>query len=80
MADTNTASGFPPETITPAVTRVLLALIDQDRPTVRSIGEACGLKSSNTVHFHLKTLRTLGLVAWEPGQHATIRPLVRRVQ
>lgn len=29
-------------------------------PTVRELGDACGLRSSSTVHAHLRGLRTLG--------------------
>ena len=32
-------------------------------PSVREIGEAVGLKSPSTVHFHLKHLEELGFVA-----------------
>jgi len=31
-------------------------------PTVREIGDAVGLKSSSTVHFHLNVLQKLGLI------------------
>ena len=32
-------------------------------PSVREIGEAVGLKSPSTVHFHIKHLEELGFVA-----------------
>ena len=31
-------------------------------PSVREIGEAVGLKSSSTVHFHLKHLEEAGVI------------------
>ena len=31
-------------------------------PSVREIGEAVGLKSPSTVHFHLKKLADLGVI------------------
>lgn len=54
-------------------TRVLLAVICQRRPTVRSVGAAVGLRSVNTVHRYLYRLRSAGLVTWEPGRKGTLR-------
>ena len=41
-------------------------------PTFTEIGEILGLRSKATVAAHLKTLRDLGLVTWQPGQERTI--------
>ena len=59
-------------------TRVLLAVVQQQRPTVRAVAAAVGL-SVNTTHDHLVRLRRLGLVAWEDGKTGTLRPLVEVV-
>ncbi len=37
-------------------------------PSVREIGEAMGLKSPSTVHFHLKRLQERGLIAKSDGK------------
>lgn len=37
-------------------------------PSVREIGEAVGLKSPSTVHFHLKHLEELGVIAKQAGK------------
>lgn len=41
-------------------------------PSVREIGAAMNLKSSSTVHFHLKNLAKLGLLAIDPGKGRAI--------
>ena len=41
-------------------------------PTVREIGEAVGLKSSSTVHFHLKHLEEAAVIAKGPGKGRAI--------
>lgn len=41
-------------------------------PSVREIGEAVGLKSPSTVHFHLKGLRTAGLISQAEGKTRAI--------
>jgi len=41
-------------------------------PAVREIGEEMKLKSSSTVHFHLKNLEKAGLIAIEPGKGRAI--------
>lgn len=41
-------------------------------PAVREIGAAMNLKSSSTVHFHLKNLEKLGLIAVDPGKGRAI--------
>ena len=37
-------------------------------PSVREIGEAVGLKSPSTVHFHLKHLEELGVIGKQAGR------------
>mgnify|MGYP000861426554 CR=1 FL=1 len=37
-------------------------------PSVREIGEAVGLKSPSTVHFHLKHLEELGVIGKQAGK------------
>ena len=41
-------------------------------PTFTEIGEILGLRSKATVAAHLKTLRDLGLVTWQPAQERTL--------
>ena len=41
-------------------------------PSVREIGEAVGLKSPSTVHFHLKHLEELGVIDKSAGKGRTI--------
>ena len=41
-------------------------------PSVREIGAAMNLKSSSTVHFHLKNLEKAGLITIEPGKGRAI--------
>ena len=41
-------------------------------PSVREIGEAVGLKSPSTVHFHLKRLQERGLIAKNDGKGRTL--------
>ena len=41
-------------------------------PTLTEIGEILGLRSKATVAAHLKTLRELGLVTWQPAQERTL--------
>lgn len=56
-------------------TRVLLAVVNQRRPTVPSLVDELH-KSKSTIHFHLMNLRRLGLVTWEHGKAGTLRPKV----
>lgn len=44
-------------------------------PSVREIGEAVGLKSPSTVHFHLKNLEEAGFIEKGAGKGRAIRPL-----
>jgi len=41
-------------------------------PTVREIGGALGLKSTSTVHSHLKTLENKGYIRMDPSKQRTI--------
>lgn len=52
--------------------KILKAIEALDRPTVREIGEAVGIKSSSVFH-HLESLRAEGKVTWEPGKSRTIK-------
>lgn len=54
---------------------VLLAVIHQSHPTVRSVAEYAGV-SIETAHRTLTRLRELGLIGWEAGRAHTLRPLV----
>ena len=60
-------------------TRVLMALLarhaDAGRTTVRDLAEDMGW-SPSTVHSCLLRLRDEGLVTWEEGQAATLRPTI----
>lgn len=42
-------------------------------PSVREIGEAVGLKSPSTVHFHLKRLEEAGVIEKAPARAAPSR-------
>ena len=42
-------------------------------PSVREICAATGLKSTSTVHAHLKTLERLGYISREAGLNRSIR-------
>lgn len=48
----------------PCLKRVLDTYRDIERrghiPTVRELGDECGLRSSSTVHHHLRSLKALG--------------------
>lgn len=59
--------------VPPAKAAVLMAVLRQERPTVRSVGQAAGLSSTSTVHKHLEWLAEAGLVTWDPGAQATLR-------
>ena len=56
-------------------TRVLLAVLTQDRPTVRSVAAEVGRSVSKT-HEELVKLRAAGLVKWDAGKTGTLRPIV----
>lgn len=65
--------------IGPSPTRVLLAVMaehhEHGRATVRSVAARAEL-AIGTTHRHLRRLRAEGLVTWEQGRDATLRPLV----
>ena len=42
-------------------------------PTLREIGEALGIKSTNGVADHLQRLARKGYVTWTPGAARTLR-------
>lgn len=66
--------------ISPATTRVLLALMVEDRPaSVRRIAARAGITVA-PCHRHLTRLQELGLVDWEAGKQRTVHPLVRVVE
>lgn len=44
-------------------------------PTIRELGEAVGLKSPDSVCFHLSKLREEGRVTWLDGKSRTLRVL-----
>ena len=41
-------------------------------PTVRELGDLLGLRSSATIHHHLRAMRQAGLVDWVDGQVRTL--------
>lgn len=45
-------------------------------PSVREIGDAVGLKSPSTVHFHLKNLEDEGYIEKGAGKGRALRPLI----
>ncbi len=59
-------------------TRVLLAVLTQPRPTVRSVAAEVGRAVGHT-HALLVELRDAGLVTWERGRRGTLRPACRVV-
>lgn len=69
--------------ISPAQTRVLLALVRvwqrDGRAEVRDVMVEADLSGVGTTHDHLVRLRDRGLVAWEPTLQGTLRPLVAPV-
>lgn len=69
---------FADSYIGPARTRVLLEVIRQPHPTVRSVAAGVGI-TPRTVQQHLASLRSDGLVDWVDGSqgtlHATMRPV-----
>lgn len=70
----------PPRSFGDTRTRVLLAVIRQTRPTVRSVADEVGLRSATSVWRHLVALRRDGLVTWEIDVGGgTLRALVVEV-
>src|SRR3989338_1205014 len=41
-------------------------------PSFRELGKACGLKSSATIHFHLKNLKDMGYIEYPSYRSRTI--------
>lgn len=46
-------------------------------PSIRELGEALGLKSTSTIHYHLTGLAERGLIRWEKGKNRAIQVLER---
>lgn len=42
-------------------------------PTVREICEMVGLSSTNTVYRHLKIIKRMGYITFEPGRSRTMK-------
>ncbi len=59
-------------------TRVLLAVLDGAN-TTRAVQHATGIKSTATIHRHLRTLQAHQLVDWQPNLTATLHPTCRPV-
>jgi len=53
---------------------IILSFTDEHGypPSIREIGEAVGLKSPSTVHFHMKGLRAAGLISQAEGKTRAI--------
>ena len=49
-------------------------------PTIREICAAVGLRSTSTVHTHLKALTDAGLICFEPDKRRTIKLIGKRAQ
>lgn len=69
---------IPAGYIGPARTKILLEVIRQRRPTVRSVAHG-GARSTRTIQKHLANLRRDGLVDWDDHHqgtlHATVAPV-----
>lgn len=78
MTDPTSGEFWAANYIGPARTRILLEVIRQARPTVRSVAHDSA-RSTRTIQQHLADLRRAGLVDWEDGHsgtlHATVRPV-----
>ncbi|MBU6429946.1 MAG: transcriptional repressor LexA [Cyanobacteria bacterium REEB65] len=44
-------------------------------PSIRELGEALGLKSTSTIHYHLTGLADRGLIRWDKGKNRAIQIL-----
>jgi hypothetical protein len=62
-------------TLGDGATRALLAVVAQERPTVRSVAAATG-RSLGFTHERLRELRKARLVAFEDRKQGTLRALV----
>ena len=69
----------PKETVPDVKAAILMAVMTEQRPTIRSVMRAAGLSSSSSAWFHLIDLRAMGLVTWTKGKRGTLRPTVRVV-
>jgi SOS-response transcriptional repressor LexA len=63
----------PNDAIGNGATRVLLAVMADEHPTIRRVCAATGLASTSTVLAHLRALRRAGLVSWADGKDGTLR-------
>jgi repressor LexA len=66
--------------LTPSQDKVLNAIKFYYRmfgyyPSVRDIAELCGVKSTNTVHQHLQTLKQKGVISMEESKARAVRLL-----
>lgn len=59
------------------IMRFITAFIAENQypPSVREIGEAVGLSSTSTVHFHLRQLQDEGRLSVRPNSPRTLRVL-----
>lgn len=70
------------DAISPAATRLLMAILSHPGPGAPSIRELCdatGVRSTSTITHQLHTLLAHGLVDWEPGQCRTLHATVEVV-
>lgn len=67
---------LPNEAIDDSLTRVLIAVLAEHRPTFATCVTRSGL-SLQTVHDRLHRLRAMGLIAFEDHTNGTLRPMVR---
>ncbi|MBI6546627.1 MAG: transcriptional repressor LexA [Cyanobacteria bacterium NC_groundwater_1444_Ag_S-0.65um_54_12] len=44
-------------------------------PSIRELGEALGLRSTSTIHYHLTILADRGLIRWEKGKNRSLQLL-----
>lgn len=42
-------------------------------PSIRELGEALGLKSTSTIHYHLTGLAERGMIRWDKGKNRAIQ-------
>jgi len=47
-------------------------------PSIRDIGKLCGMKSTNTVHRHLKALQNKGIISTEQLKARAIKILIEQ--
>lgn len=65
----------PAHALGDTATRALLAVMTQQRPTVRSVAREVG-KSTTATYQQLRKLRAAGLVEWHEGKQSTLRAVV----